>query len=75
MGNRQLRTKGGAELPLPALRRQAPRWAVGQGVGWVPQGSLPDPARLGPKWDPTPPPKVPKPEQAHTVCTTPIDSL
>jgi hypothetical protein len=61
MGNRQLRTKGGAELPLPALRRQAPRWAVGQGVGWVPQGSSapgprpprpqvgPHPARLGPK--------------------------
>ena len=26
-----VRCKGGAELPLPALRRQAPRWAR----GWV----------------------------------------
>jgi hypothetical protein len=39
-------SKGGAELPLPALRRQAPtsRRRVGQGVGWGPQGSPPDPA-------------------------------
>jgi hypothetical protein len=36
---------GGAELPLPAPRRQAPRWAGGG--GWGPQGSLPDPSHLG----------------------------
>jgi hypothetical protein len=29
-------------------RQQAPRAAVGQGVGCVPQGSLPDPAHRGP---------------------------
>jgi hypothetical protein len=37
-----------AELPLPASRPAPPGAAVDQGVGWVPQGSLPDPARLGP---------------------------
>jgi hypothetical protein len=44
--------KGGAELPLPlpglpASRSAPPGAAVGQGVGWGPRGSLPDPARLG----------------------------
>ena len=27
LSDRRDKTKGGAELPLPALRRQAPRWA------------------------------------------------
>jgi hypothetical protein len=37
------------ELPLPALRRQAPRWARGWAGGWGTQGPLPDPAHaLGP---------------------------
>jgi hypothetical protein len=41
--------KGGAELPLPVFRFAPAGAAVGQGVGWGPQGSpLPDPARLGP---------------------------
>jgi hypothetical protein len=40
--------KGGAELPLPALRRQAPRWARGLGVDPMAHGSLPNPAHLGP---------------------------
>jgi hypothetical protein len=35
------------EPPLPALR-PPPGAAVGQGVGWGPRGSLPDPARPGP---------------------------
>jgi hypothetical protein len=34
-------------FPPCAASRQAPRWAR-QGVGWGPQGSLPDPAHLGP---------------------------
>jgi hypothetical protein len=38
----------GRNFPLPALRRQPPGAAVGQGVGWEPRGSLPGPAHLGP---------------------------
>jgi hypothetical protein len=32
----------------PPSRFSPPGAAVGQGVGWGPQGSLPDPAHLGP---------------------------
>jgi hypothetical protein len=45
-----LAVKGGAELPLPALRRQAPRWPRGWVVGGGPRGS---PLPPGPR---SPPP-------------------
>jgi hypothetical protein len=36
--------------PCAARRRGAPRWARG-GPGWGAQGSLPDPAHLGPIYE------------------------
>jgi hypothetical protein len=41
--------KGGAVLYLPALRRQAPRWARGRVRGPRPQGSLPAPGPRPPR--------------------------
>ena len=43
--------KGGGRCRAPPSRFAPVGAAVGQGAGWGPQGSLPDPARLGPIYE------------------------